>query len=189
MYDQLTANEPADFLRQARGSIDDSITQHLNALVTPGPFSRKTGPRQYPTSRPIAAQTCDSFKDQVLFPGWQARTDVLNYCAAVASAPDPDDPGSVAREIEDAKARDRVVDERLDPYSGRYFPRAARTEALASLLRNERAVETIIRCRTWSLVGERCGMTSQTAEEALEHWRTRRRRNENKLDPLDSVSK
>lgn len=104
------------------------------------------------------------------------RSDVLDYCAGVATSPDPDDPDSVLRQIEDSKARERVVDERLDPYSGRYFPREARTESLALLMRNERAVEKIIRMRTWSLIGERCAMTHETADEAFEKWRATQRR-------------
>ena len=80
---------------------------------------------------------------------------MLDYCAGVATSPDPDDPESVLRQVEDAKARERVVDERLDPYSGRYFAREARTESLALLMRNERAVERIIRERSWRLIAER----------------------------------
>jgi hypothetical protein len=96
---------------------------------------------------------------------------VLDYCAGVATSPDPDDPESVLRQIEDAKARERTVDERLDPYSGRYVSREARTESLAMLMRNERAVEKIIRTRTWSLLGERCGLSHESAEEAFDEWR------------------
>jgi hypothetical protein len=65
------------------------------------------------------------------------------------------------------------VNERLDPYSGRYFPREARTEALASLIRNERMVEGIVRSRTWGLMGERCDMEAQSFEKALDDWRRR----------------
>lgn len=101
------------------------------------------------------------------------RSDVLSYCAGVATSPDPDDPESLLREVENSVARERIVNERLDPYSGRYFPREPRTEALASLIRNERMVENIIRTRTWSLVGERCGITGQSFEEAMEGWRRR----------------
>ena len=75
------------------------------------------------------------------------------------------------RQIESAKARERVVDERLDPYSARYFPREARTEMLAGLIQNERAVENIIRQRTWSLIAERCGEPGVGQEEAFERWR------------------
>lgn len=89
----------------------------------------------------------------------------------MATAPDPDDPDSVLRQIEDDKARERIVDERLDPYSGRYFPREARTESLAMLMRNERAVEKIIRSRTWSMIGERCGISNDTADVAFDNWR------------------
>lgn len=121
-------------------------------------------------------EQCDQFKQKVLYPSWAVRSDVLDYCAGVATSPDPDDPDSVLRQIEDAKARERTVNERLDPYSGRYFAREARTESLAMLMRNERAVEKIIRMRTWSLLGERCGTSSESAEEAFDKWRTTLRR-------------
>jgi hypothetical protein len=48
------------------------------------------------------------------------------------------------------------VDERLDPYSGRFFPREARTEELARVLREEEGVERIVRERTWGVVRVRC---------------------------------
>ena len=83
----------------------------------------------------------------------------------------PEDPDLVLREAESAKDRERVVDERLDPYSGRYYPREARTESLANLVRNERGVEGIIRARTWGLVTERCGEVGAGWEEALDRWR------------------
>ncbi|KAL2002691.1 hypothetical protein VTN02DRAFT_6174 [Thermoascus thermophilus] len=166
-----------DFLRLSRSTIDDSITQNLNALVTPAsagfdPSStavRQTGAAR--TKRMIDSAACQSFKNNVLFPSWQTRSDVLNYCAGVATSPDPDDPDLILRETESAKDRERVVDERLDPYSARFFPREPRTESLAHLIRNERSVEQIVRARTWSLVTERCGDTSGDWEEALNRWR------------------
>lgn len=100
---------------------------------------------------------------------------MLNYCAGVATSPDPSDPDHVLRETEDARARERLIDERLDPYSARYFPREARTEALASLIRNERMVEGIIRSRTWKIVGERCQSDGfQEADKAVDEWRRRK---------------
>lgn len=96
---------------------------------------------------------------------------MLNYCAGVATSPDPEDPDHVLRQVEDSRARERVVDERLDPYSARYFPRDTRTEALAGLIRNERMVERIIRTRTWGLVGERCENEGKGFEESLDEWR------------------
>lgn len=101
------------------------------------------------------------------------RSDVLTYCTSVATSPDPHDPDSILREVESAKARERVVDERLDPYSARYFPKESRTEVLASVIRNERSVETIIRARTWGLVSEKCEMNSSNWQEALDQWRDR----------------
>lgn len=93
----------------------------------------------------------------------------MNYCAGVALG--PDDPDLALKQFESAKERERVVDERLDPYSGRFFPREARTEMLANLIRNERSVESIIRSRTWNLVTERCGDSGSSWEEALNKWR------------------
>ena len=100
------------------------------------------------------------------------RSDVLAYCASVATSPDPDDPDSLLRVVESERARERVVNERLDPYSGRYFPKEARTEALASLVRSERMVEEIVRRRTWEIVEERCPeLRDQGWARALDEWR------------------
>lgn len=131
-------------------------------------YSRPAHPRQIP-SKP-----CANFKNQVLFPSWQVRSDVLNYCASVATSPDPDDPESVLRQVESEKDRERIVDERLDPYSARFFPREARTEQLAALIRQERGVEDIVRARSWGLVRERCGDEWEDWEEALDKWRKAR---------------
>lgn len=157
--------------------VDDSIVQNLNALLTPShqqfdPSS--TAERQsLPIDRKrISPESCQSFKNDVLFQSWQTRSDVLNYCAGVAL--DPNDPDLVLRQIESAKERERVVDERLDPYSGRFFPREARTESLANLIRNERTVENIVRARTWGLVLERCGESGVNWEEAMDRWRTKK---------------
>ncbi|KAH6615361.1 caffeine-induced death protein 2 [Boeremia exigua] len=174
---QFCFNQTAlrDFLRISRSTIDDSITQNLNALLTPAqrgfdPASTSTRQLGAP-ARSLTPAHCDEFKTRVLFPSWAVRSDVLDYCAGVATSPDPDDPDSVLRQIEDSKARERVVDERLDPYSARYFPQEARTESLAMLMRNERAVEKIIRMRTWGLIAERCGSESADADKAFEQWR------------------
>ncbi|PGH01747.1 hypothetical protein GX51_05063 [Blastomyces parvus] len=175
---QFCFNERAlrDFLRISRSTIDDSITQNLNALLTPAkkgfdPSMTTARQTDYGIKGQIEPEKCRSFQNNVLFPSWQIRSDVLNYCAGVATSPDPDDPDLLLRQGESAKDRERVVDERLDPYSARFFPREARTESLAMLLRNERGVERIIRSRTWDVVTERCGGASVRWEDALDRWR------------------
>lgn len=161
-------------MRLSRASIDDSITQHLNALVTPARagYDPSTSAQ---VVRPVGKRlvspgACNTFKDTALFPSWQARSDVLHYCATVATSPDPDDPEIPLREAESAKAKERIIDERLDPYSARYFPQEARTEVLAGVIRNERGVENIVRERTWRVVSERCGISGEKWEEAFERW-------------------
>ena len=165
----------SDFLRISRSAIDDTISQNLNALLSPSKdsWNPHNTTRTTPSfsKRPIPAETCTSFKSNVLFPSWQARSDVLAYCAGVATSPDPEDPDHILREVEDARARERVVNERLDPYSGRYFPREVRTEALAALVRSELMVESIVRSRTWGLVRERCIDDEYDGEKALDKWR------------------
>ena len=110
----------------------------------------------------------------MLFPAWQARADVLSYCALVATSPDPDDPEAAVREAEVEKNRERIVDERLDPYSARFFPREPRTTQLAMLIRQEQGVEKIVRTRTWGLVKERCEDAAEDPERALAMWRKER---------------
>ncbi|RYO81706.1 hypothetical protein DL766_006749 [Monosporascus sp. MC13-8B] len=164
-----------DFLRLSRAAVDDSITQTLNALVTPSKLGFDPTSTSVRTPRPswtpIDPKACQAFKEKVLFPSWQSRSDVLTYCAYVATSPDPDDPETALREAETERSREKMVDERLDPYSGRYFPREPRTEQLAMLLRQERGVEAIVRSRTWGLVRERCDGSAEDAEEALNRWR------------------
>ncbi len=173
---KLSVHGRADFLRLSRAAIDDSITQQLNALITPATSgldtsTTKSGRYRSTRSQQIDQRSCRRFKETVLFPAWQTRSDVLNYCASVATSPDPGDPDALLRGVESARARERVIDERLDPYSGRYFPREARTEKLTALLRNERGVEKIVRERTWGLVTERCDDGNTAAEDALNAWR------------------
>ncbi|KAL3476366.1 caffeine-induced death protein 2 [Aspergillus californicus] len=170
-----------DFLSLSRSTIDDSITQNLNAIFTPArggfdPSSTATRQTDSRVGREIDPAACQGFKDKVLFTSWQTRSDVLTYCAGVATSPDPDDPDLILRQTESAKDRERVVDERLDPYSARFFPREARTETLANLVRNQRSVEEIIRARTWGLVSERCGGDVGGWEEAMNIWRERNQR-------------
>lgn len=177
---QLThASALTDFLRLSRGTVDDTISQQLNALVTPStssPFDPASTSTITPRARrQIAGDACGDFRTRVLFPTWQSRSDVLNYCAGVATSPDPDDPDHVLRQVQDVQARERLVDERLDPYGARYLPQTTRTEALASLIRNERAVESIIRTRTWGVIGERCEDATDQHEGEFEEWRRRRR--------------
>lgn len=112
------------------------------------------------------------FKEKVLFPSWQARSSVINYCGVVATSRDPEDPDVLTREASVAKSQDAVVDERLDPYSGRNFSRETRTEMLANTLRNEKGVEKIIRERSWGLLNERCERSSLSAATAFDNWRS-----------------
>ncbi|KAK0383066.1 hypothetical protein NLU13_8981 [Sarocladium strictum] len=98
-----------DFLRLSRSSIDDSITQNLNALITPSRVGFDPSSTNQRSSRPslrsIDPQACQNFRDKVLFPSWEARSEVINYCGMVATSPDTEDPDAELREIENQKDR------------------------------------------------------------------------------------
>lgn len=101
-----------DFLRASR-AVDDTITQHLNALVTPSragfdPASTASRPQTSSYSYSSAshsaapASSCQLFRDTVLFPSWQARDDVIRYCSGVAEA-------AVAQDVKDKAAADTAA--------------------------------------------------------------------------------
>jgi hypothetical protein len=153
----------SDFLRLSRSTIDDSIFQNLNALVRNSTFDpTSTSSRQNQSSPPnphqLPTSTCEEFISSILFPSWSTRDDVIKYCLTVALDPlsDETDPSTTERALEDQVAAGRTIDERLDPYSGRYFPQKTKREALLDLLQNEVAVETIIRDRSRRAIEERC---------------------------------
>jgi hypothetical protein len=169
-----------DFLRLSRASIDDSISTNLNALITPSstnpfdPASTSVRNSSLPSSlrtQSIPNKTCTTFLESVLFPSWNSRAAVISYCASVATSPDPDDPELIEREALNKKDEDRIVDERLDPYSSRFFPKESRTEQLAAVLRNENAVEAIVRERTWQIVSERCEGVQDSWTTGFDKWR------------------
>ncbi|KAF2761861.1 hypothetical protein EJ05DRAFT_496750 [Pseudovirgaria hyperparasitica] len=177
---QFCFNQTAlrDFLRISRSTIDDSIAQNLNALRNPASFDPSSTSSR--SVKPLAHQkldtsSCNTFKERVLFPSWQVRSDVLNYCTSVATSPDKDDPDSILQALQSAEAGEHLVD-RLDPYNNRYLPKESRTESLAALIRNEIGVERIIRSRTWGMIEERCGLASQGPGEAFDEWRSQQGR-------------
>lgn len=164
-----------DFLRFSRSTVDDTISQNLNALVTPAGagFDPRSTSRRTPKAlgRDVNTDRCTGFLDKVLFPAWDSRVQVFEYCAAVASSPNPNDPDAALREIQKKKDSERVIDERLDPYSGRFYPRESRTELLASILRQERVIEDIVRHRTWEVIQDRCDAPPKDWQAALEEWK------------------
>ncbi|CCX34514.1 caffeine-induced death protein 2 [Pyronema domesticum] len=167
-----------DFLRLSRTSIDDTISQHLNNLSVPSsvpwdPSSTSQLPH-LPGSRTLPPSACSNFITSILFPAWQERSDVLNYCASVATSENPNDPDTLNTLASNAAEREKVVDERLDPYSGRYYPKETKTEILKGVVRNERSVEEIVRERTWGVVGERCEGVEEDWRRVLEEWRVGR---------------
>jgi hypothetical protein len=171
-----------DFLRLSRSTLDDSISQSLNALRTPTPLTFSPSPSlrrpSKPQSQTLPTTACSNFKDTILFPTWHARSQVLTYCSTVATSPDPLDPTASSRQAEQEAANKRLVDERLDPYSARWFPSESRTERLARVVREERGVEEIVRRRTWEVVGLRCGGRDRDmdVDEAVREWEERQRR-------------
>lgn len=168
-----------DFLRLSRAQLDDTISTNLNSLLTPSvtspfdPASTADPATNRRGKQPIPGDLCRDFTAQTIFPIWSSRSKVLSYCSIVATSPDPDDPDRSRIEAESIAHSHRVVDERLDPYSGRFFPKEPRTEILAGVLRNENAVENIVRERTWRILNERCNNLDPSQSgwpDAVKSW-------------------
>lgn len=113
----------------------------------------------------------------MLFPSWKARSDVLAYCESIALSPDPEKSEEEPKEADFMKVEKPLYDRR-DPYMTRSLPRETQMDRLATVVRNERTVERIVRARSWGLVAERCGnvidgSAGVDAEAALEDWKRR----------------
>ncbi|KAK6531416.1 hypothetical protein TWF281_008221 [Arthrobotrys megalospora] len=163
-----------EFLRLSRSTTDDTISQHLSSLSPPPTFNPSTTSQRTPSHRLIPPSTLSTFLKSTVYPTWSKRTEVLTYCAIVATSPDPNDPNLDVISKESEVEKMRIVDERLDPYSGRFFPTESRTQVLAGIVRNERGVEEIVRERTWEVIKSRStdGMGGKTWKEAYEEWKT-----------------
>lgn len=172
-----------DFLRTSRRAIDDTIVENLNALVTPsreGFHPNLTTQRIPRSKRFIDPSSCNNFKDNVLFPSWKARSDVLRYCESVAKSPDPGKSEDEPQEADFMKPEKPPLYDRSDPYKSRQLPQETPRDRLASLIRNEQTVERIVRATTWRNVTERCGNIVDGRGEidpdiALQDWQTRTR--------------
>ncbi|RVD84343.1 uncharacterized protein DFL_006095 [Arthrobotrys flagrans] len=163
-----------EFLRLSRSTTDDTISQHLSSLSPPPTFKPSTTSQRTPSHRLIPPSTLSAFLSSTIYPTWSKRSEILTYCAIVATSPDPNDPNLEVISKETEAERMRIVDERLDPYSGRFFPTETRTQVLAGVVRNERGVEDIVRERTWEVIKDRStdGMGGKTWKEAYEEWKT-----------------
>ncbi|KAK6363696.1 hypothetical protein TWF730_001116 [Orbilia blumenaviensis] len=163
-----------EFLSVSRSTTDDTISQHLSSLSPPPTFNPSTTSQRTPSHRLIPPTTLSTFLSSTIYPTWSKRSEVLTYCAIVATSPDPNDPNIDLISKENEKDRMRIVDERLDPYSGRFFPTESRTQVLAGVVRNERGVEEIVRERTWEVIKTRStdGMGGKTWQEAYAEWKT-----------------
>lgn len=169
-----------DFLRLSRATSDDSISAHLNSLLTPSrsnPFTSSTPTQSLPprgNRRNIPDETCDAFKHRVLFPGWSTRDAVLTSCSSVAtklqsSSVSDTPPASGSRNYWGAS---QTVNERLDPYSARDYEwtRSSQAQQLQDVLRNEARTEKIVRSRSWAVLGERCMSGVTAGQTADDHW-------------------
>lgn len=159
-----------DFFRLSR-NLDDNITQHLNSLLYQSksdfdPSSLSKFRSQTSGSRTLSTNSCQNFKEQILFPSWRTRDQVLEYCKTVASKIETDESQLV---VETEKGGSEI-DNRSDPYSGTSSIQT-KSEILNAILRQESQVELIVRSRTWSIMNEKCGRDSRSWEQTLHEWK------------------
>ena len=97
---------------------------------------------------------------------------MIRYCYEVATSPDVAKvPDPVLDSVGSSQS---TADDRTDPYLANTVAVETRRERLARLLENEKAVERIIRNRSWTLLAERCRSLDRDWGPALEQWRAQR---------------
>lgn len=68
-----------------------------------------------------------------------------------------------------------MINERLDPYSGRVEVRESRAERLARVVKEEQVVEGIVRRRTWDVIKGRCEALDGEWEETGARYESKKR--------------
>jgi hypothetical protein len=148
------------FLNRSRTLTDDTIPQQLSALSRPSatPFTPHDAlpPARIPSSSHLSEQTCSSFITNTLLPIWSSRSEIIQYCSQVAEQEDVNDPERAIREEEQRKRQEAIVNERLDPYSGRFQVRESRRDRLKREVQEEWRIEDIVRSRSWEVLKSRC---------------------------------
>lgn len=99
---------------------------------------------------------------------------MIDYCAAVAASPDPDDPEAVERKAEQLKREKFIPNPRLDPYTGLEPPKETRTELLKRSVETEDSIERIIRARSWDITESRCPCLEEDWRDAFQLWKKRK---------------
>ncbi|RKF83594.1 hypothetical protein GcM3_011031 [Golovinomyces cichoracearum] len=167
-----------DFFRLSR-NLDDNITQYLYSLLYQSksgfdPSSLSKFRSQTFGSRTLPTNSCQNFKEKILFPSWRTRDQVLEYCKTVATKIEMD-------ESQPAIGREKggsEIDNRSDPYSGT-SSNQTKSEILNAVLRQESQVELIVRSRTWTIMNEKCGSDSRSWEQSLHEWKKSREQERN----------
>ena len=142
---------------------DDLINTRLNALRVPNL------PTQQPRNGPdkISESACHDFVSNTLLRGWESRDRILSFCETVASQ----DTGAINSQTLPAtkspyattmnmanydKPPSGIVDQRLDPYSGRTIVADTQVDVLRRVIRQERAIENVVRERSVRVIRDRC---------------------------------
>src|SRR5277367_381092 len=152
-----------DFLRKSRRYSDDSIETHLNDLL---PLRRLFS---NPSPTVLEPPHCADFIRTQLFPTWQARDDILEYCSTLAEKPVEESSAPVTPIVE--------VSERVDPYARRKKEVWEKHDELKRVILQENGVEAVIRMRTWELVVRRCQLEGIVGkwDEEIAKWKEKKR--------------
>ena len=152
-----------DFLRKSRRYSDDSIETHLNDLLP----QRRLFSNPSPTV--LEPPHCADFIRTQLFPTWQARDDILEYCSTLAEKPVEESSAPVTPLVE--------VSERVDPYARRKKEVWEKHDELKRVILQENGVEAVIRMRTWEIVVRRCQLEEivKSWDKEMQQWKEKKR--------------
>ncbi|KAH7579067.1 Mitochondrial intermembrane space cysteine motif-containing protein MIX23 [Nakaseomyces glabratus] len=133
------------FLRNLRHGSDDVIKQKLNN------YSKQTEHRN-----DTRLQKCDSLIHREIYPNWQVRDSIIDFCAAQAT--------QLKHELDQQKSSEVIrttVDTRLDPYSVRDLQHEEEKKYkqwndLNNWVENNRTIEGILRGSSDHFLKQNC---------------------------------
>lgn len=153
-------------------SLDDGIAQHLNSiLIQPKSEFDPSDSSLMRVSRcgseQLSSNACQKFTQQFVFPSWNSRDNILQYCKYVATNMEKNESKTFLGKDD----RPEDIDHPLDPYSTRSLRTQTEAQMLSDFLKLENGVENIVRNRTWKVIYERCGLNSKSWEDSFSEWK------------------
>ncbi|KAG0680552.1 hypothetical protein C6P42_004875 [Pichia californica] len=148
------------FLKLSRTVTDDNLHSDLNSILNRNE-ENENSIFKFSKSKNIKESTCIPFLQQLIYPEWKKRADVIKFCQTelndvVEGSGKMDDGG-----FNDLSSEEKNNLLRIDPYTyknleQKFMQRNAKNLELQRLYNNEAKVESIITKRSIDLMDDMC---------------------------------